>query len=232
MVETIAKDIFRGIYAPGDRLPPYRRIAESFGVTLPTAQRAVGRIHELGLVSVRQGSGAAVLDPIVSAHPGVLPYWVAAVIDRPAEASRIVGDFLEVRRELAAVLVAGLGEADTDALARVDERVDQLEHLATSGAPVDEIMKADLDVVRAMLTARGSIALATIFNAFAQLLQSVPALPRAMYASPALNVAGYRGALDLIRSDATPEMIRPVVETTLQELDRVTVSAFEEELSS
>jgi DNA-binding FadR family transcriptional regulator len=229
MVEAIAGDIFRGRYAPGARLPPYRRIADDFDVTLPTAQRAVGRIQELGLVDVRQGRGATVLDPVTHAHPGVLPYWVSAVLDTPESAREIVEDFLDVRRELASMMLARMSGM-TDELDPIEEAVDAMQRLVATEATVEEIRQADMEIVRSMLAVQSSIALATIFNAFSSLMRVVPELPRAMYANPALNVAGYRGALQMIRSGMSATELRENVETTLRTLDRTTADLFEREL--
>lgn len=226
MVASIAHDILRGVYAPGDRLPPFRALAETFGVTLPTAQRAVGRVDELGLITVRQGRGATVLDPYVSAHPGVLPYWVDAVLGDPPKACAIVSDFLEVRRELAALLVVRLRSAD---LEPVVEAVDTLERVVSGSGTVPELVAADLTVVRAMLAAAPSVVLASVFNAFSALLEAIEPLAEAMYAEPAMNVAGYRGVLALAAS-AEPELIRTAIPAALRALDEATVSRFRSNL--
>lgn len=232
MVESIATDIFRGVYAPGDRLPAYRKIAEQYDTTLPTAQRAVGRIQELGLVEVRRGSGATVLDPITTVTPGVIPYWVSAILDDPDQACQLVDDFLEVRRELASMLVVRLDRANAEELALIADAIDAMQATVTSGAPVNDVMEADLAVIRAMLTVQQSIALATIFNAFAGLLHVVPELPRAMYTNPALNVTGYRGALRMVDADVDPDTIRGTVMSTMKPLDQTTLRNFRRELEA
>ena len=230
MVAKIAGDIFRGEYEPGDRLPPYRRLAESFDVTLPTAQRAVGRIHELGLVTVRQGSGATVLDPATHASPAVLGYWVGAVRDQPERARQIVEDFLEVRRELATSLVVRLSMADEEGLEHVEDAVSAFADAVASGASAEDYREADLAVIRAIIRARPSIALGTIFNSFVELLRAIPELTRAMYSNPALNVAGYRSAIRMVRGGTPEETIRDAVQTTMRPLDQTTARKFEAEL--
>ena len=222
MVSEIARGILNGAYAVGMKLPSYRALAREFGVTLPTAQRAVGRIDELGLVEVRHGSGAVVLDPSISATPGVLPYWVAAVLDQPERACAIVADFLHVRRELAGVMVARLIGAD---LRSVVSAVDEMERLVVDGAPVRELMSADHEVIRQMLSVAPSVALASVFNAFSALQRGIEPLAEAMYAEPALNVAGYRAVVS-VALDGEEGRLRMAVPTTLAALDAATLNRF------
>jgi GntR family transcriptional repressor for pyruvate dehydrogenase complex len=48
---------------PGDRLPSQRALAEQYGVGRPTIREAFHRLAEMGLVSIRHGQGATVLNP-------------------------------------------------------------------------------------------------------------------------------------------------------------------------
>lgn len=52
---------------PGDRLPSQRMLAEQYGVGRPTIREAFQRLAEMGLVSVRHGQGATVLNPTAEA---------------------------------------------------------------------------------------------------------------------------------------------------------------------
>ncbi len=53
--------ITRDRLAEGDRLPPERDLAERFGVSLPMISQALRMLSLMGLVEIRQGSGAYVL---------------------------------------------------------------------------------------------------------------------------------------------------------------------------
>jgi len=53
--------ITREHLAEGDRLPPERDLAELFGVSRPMVSQALRMLSLMGLVEIRQGSGAYVL---------------------------------------------------------------------------------------------------------------------------------------------------------------------------
>lgn len=60
IARTIAASIEDGRYAPGDRLPSERELADDFGVSRPTIRDAMIALEFQGLVEARQGSGVYV----------------------------------------------------------------------------------------------------------------------------------------------------------------------------
>ncbi|QTF90886.1 PLP-dependent aminotransferase family protein [Halomonas sp. BM-2019] len=58
--EAIARAIQSGELAPGQRLPPQRRLADALGVTVGTVSRAYAEAERRGWVSARVGSGTYV----------------------------------------------------------------------------------------------------------------------------------------------------------------------------
>jgi DNA-binding FadR family transcriptional regulator len=60
IARTLAAAIEDGRYAPGDRLPSERELAEDFGVSRPTIRDAMIALEFQGLVEARQGSGVYV----------------------------------------------------------------------------------------------------------------------------------------------------------------------------
>lgn len=60
----LAASILRGELAVGEVLPPERVVAARFGVSRIIARQARHRLVDLGLVQVRQGGRAVVLDPM------------------------------------------------------------------------------------------------------------------------------------------------------------------------
>ena len=59
----LRRDIHAGKYAPGDRLPPEREIAESFSVSRSVVREALIMLELEKWVEVRKGSGVYVLHP-------------------------------------------------------------------------------------------------------------------------------------------------------------------------
>lgn len=60
IAEQIRRSIMSGEFAPGDRLPPERELAEMFGVSRPSVREALKVLGSSGLVEVLQGGGTTV----------------------------------------------------------------------------------------------------------------------------------------------------------------------------
>jgi GntR family transcriptional regulator len=63
--ETIAEEVARGIFPPGDRLPSERELSERFQVSLITVRRAIQNLIQRGVLEIRRGLGTFVLLPQV-----------------------------------------------------------------------------------------------------------------------------------------------------------------------
>jgi GntR family transcriptional repressor for pyruvate dehydrogenase complex len=61
-VEELRREITTGNLRPGARLPNERDLAQVFGVSQPTIREAMRALGAIGLVDVRHGSGAFVID--------------------------------------------------------------------------------------------------------------------------------------------------------------------------
>lgn len=60
IADELIHKIIKGQYDPGSRLPTEREMAESFKVTRHVIREALKRVDTLGLVEIRQGSGAVI----------------------------------------------------------------------------------------------------------------------------------------------------------------------------
>ena len=56
-IERLAQSIRLGVLAEGDRLPPERELAETFGVSRVTLREAIKALRDAGLVDSRRGRG-------------------------------------------------------------------------------------------------------------------------------------------------------------------------------
>jgi len=72
VADQLRDAILDGRFAPGDKLPAERELAEEFQVNRTSVREAIKVLEGLGLVSVRQGDGATVL-PLIDASFDVLP---------------------------------------------------------------------------------------------------------------------------------------------------------------
>lgn len=60
IAEQIRSSILAGEFAPGDKLPPERELAELFGVSRPSVREALNLLASSGLVESYQGGGTVV----------------------------------------------------------------------------------------------------------------------------------------------------------------------------
>ena len=116
-VERLARSIRLGVLVDGDRLPPERELAETFGVSRVTLREAIKALREVGLVESRRGRGGGT-------------FVVSPKLQRPRRAEQIgssirnsLDDALDLRRVVepgAAALAATrtLTAADRASLSR------------------------------------------------------------------------------------------------------------------
>ena len=62
IANSIRDAILRGDLRPGDEVPSERALADEWGVSRPTATKALQALRAQGLVEARQGSGSYVRD--------------------------------------------------------------------------------------------------------------------------------------------------------------------------
>lgn len=60
VVTKLRRDIINGIYKEGDRLPPFRKLAEEFGVSIFTIHRALKELAAENLIFTREGASTLV----------------------------------------------------------------------------------------------------------------------------------------------------------------------------
>ena len=227
IVRALCMGIFRGEYPSGSKLPPLRALAKTHSVTLPTMQRAIARMEELGLISVRQGSGVTVLEPLTHAHPSAIPYWMSAFRDDPGVAVKGLGDFLELRTELGVVnllrvrplLLGSRGE-------EVEKRLEVFEESA-AGMGAWEALEADFEMLRVFLNLRPQLAYSTVLNVLRRIVEGLPLLVEVAYEQPARNVLGYRTVLGLARDPGVDDTtLREQMLGVLRAYDAITLGKF------
>ena len=111
VAEKLTHAIVRGRYRVGDRLPPERELALSFGVSRPTVREAIIALELNGLVEVRMGSGVYVTavrparDSAISMETGPFELTEARLIFEPEVAALAASQITpEAVRELETLL--------------------------------------------------------------------------------------------------------------------------------
>jgi GntR family transcriptional repressor for pyruvate dehydrogenase complex len=92
ILERIRDMIRSGVLAPGDRLPPERKLAETFGVSRNSLRQAFQALAERKIIESRQGDGTYLLTTLDTAPTG------DAILEAISEQSGLLRDILELRR--------------------------------------------------------------------------------------------------------------------------------------
>jgi GntR family hexuronate regulon transcriptional repressor len=143
IARTLAAAIEDGRYAPGDRLPSERELADDFGVSRPTIRDAMIALEFQGLVEARQGSGV-----YVKAAP--------QISEDAAERDVSALELVEARR---------LFEGEACALASTiitDEQLALLDHLVADMArdvAAEDLERHELEFHVAVARATGNAAI-------------------------------------------------------------------------
>jgi GntR family transcriptional regulator, transcriptional repressor for pyruvate dehydrogenase complex len=138
--------IVSGDYAPGERLPTQRALAQEFGVNMASIREALKRLEQLRLIEVRHGDATRVLD---WRRSGLEALALLGEID-----GQIVRPLFEARR-LVLTEVAGLA-----ATRRSEAQAEQIAELVAEigHATDDEAAQiADWAFVTAMVEAAGNL---------------------------------------------------------------------------
>ena len=92
IIQRIGEMIRNGELAPGDRLPPERKLAESFGVSRNSLRQAFQALAERKIIESRQGDGTYLLVSHDAMFAG------DAIIAAINEQSRFLRDIIEFRQ--------------------------------------------------------------------------------------------------------------------------------------
>ncbi|MFZ2949309.1 MAG: FadR/GntR family transcriptional regulator [Desulfuromonadaceae bacterium] len=91
IAEQIRTSILAGEFAPGDKLPPERELAEMFGVSRPSVREALNVLASSGLVMSYQGGGTVVMSLVETSASNSLSELIRVQQDRAL-------DVIEVRK--------------------------------------------------------------------------------------------------------------------------------------
>ena len=165
VVEWLLGRIARGDYPPDTALPPERDLAEQLAVSRITIREALQTLKGKGVVRGEQGRGTfvnpvarwSVFDPALVVHS-------AGVV----EAVEVQRKLLEMRRIIevgaAELAAARRTEADLEAMARVLERMRQVE------GDVEAFVAADVEFHRAVMGAARNVFASALLEPIARLL--------------------------------------------------------------
>ncbi len=191
IVEQLRALILKGAYAPGQKLPPERRLAEELGVNRASLREAIKSLEQMGLVKTRQGDGTRVLDFMQTAGVELVSHLIP--IDGTPNLD-LLGDVLEFRR------LFGREVARLAAERGSDEDLKKIEALVERGASAvepEELLKLDFELYVALTQAGKNRVLQLLINTIRGAVESYSAF-FAAFNPPAATVRKHHK--DLLRA--------------------------------
>jgi DNA-binding FadR family transcriptional regulator len=141
IVDQLRSLILKGSFAPGDKLPPERRLAEELGVNRASLREAIKALEQMGLVKTRQGDGTRVLDFMRTAGVELVSHLIP-VDGQPSP--EVLADVLEFRRffgrEVARLAAERATPEDEQRLAALCERA------ADPSVDAEALLRLDFEI--------------------------------------------------------------------------------------
>jgi GntR family transcriptional repressor for pyruvate dehydrogenase complex len=133
IAEQIRSAILAGEFAPGDKLPSERDLAEMFGVSRPSVREALTMLASSGLVSSHQGGGTVVLSLLDSSD--INPFSELIRIEKERAL-----DVIEVRKGIEAwTAYFAAQRALPEDLERMEEIISDMRHAMKGHASSEEL---------------------------------------------------------------------------------------------
>jgi GntR family transcriptional regulator, transcriptional repressor for pyruvate dehydrogenase complex len=197
VTDRIAFEIISGAYAPGERLPSVRALADKCGINPSTVQIVVARLRDAGFVQSSHGSGFIVRDIELYGGIDVWGYLFRFAQEMPERATKLLENLLATRRVLTFEVIRAIakqsGPVDLRPLRRAVER---LETLVRSGAGREDFARAELHAARVFMHQADQPVVLAIYNTVGEILLTVPKVLDAMYEDPAFNLAMWKSLVD------------------------------------
>lgn len=111
IADDLREQVKSGTYAPGDKLPPVRKLADDYGVVTGTVRDAVDILRREGLVQTRSTRGTYVLRPPAEPEPS---QEYLRLTERLAELADRVAAVDDLADRLAVVEHLVLGKRERD----------------------------------------------------------------------------------------------------------------------
>ena len=154
--------LLSGHFAPGDRIPSERQLAQALQVGRAGVREAIKSLNILGLIMVRQGDGTYLARSASSLLPEVIE-WGLLLGERRVE------DLIEARTNLEAFNAALAARRRTTE--DVDELWKRLEAMRRAGPDLAVFVQADIDFHLHVAKMSGNEILANLARSFQSMLR-------------------------------------------------------------
>ena len=218
--DQLRRDILIGRYRPGDHLPGERELSAQLGVSRLTLRSAIARLESQGLIRAVHGAGNLVLDFKESGGIDLIGYLAGLAMENRAVPLTFLGELFEMRRIIAAEVIALATERATDAELRALRTI--VDQMAEAVGQTRRFMELDLAFARGIARATKNFAFVLTFNTVQRVIEQNPALELA-YAANAEQTTQVYARLAELMVERNATRARQVTERLLDRLDRRTL---------
>lgn len=159
IAERLRTYILSGHYAPGERLPSERELAQILKVTRTTLREAVKILETLKLVTVKQGDGVRVMDFTRGANLDIL----ADLVFRAGSPDPVLVQHILEARQIFGSVIARLA-AERRSPEQMEQYRNAVVALDKTSADPQSLLEADLLCFDALATASGNTVFRFVLN--------------------------------------------------------------------
>ncbi|HUU00006.1 MAG TPA: GntR family transcriptional regulator [Myxococcota bacterium] len=199
VAEAIRETIVDGRFLPGEILPPERVLAKKFQVTRNTVREALKKLELSRLVSIRQGSGARVLDYLANAGFEFISTMFGS---RRTGQKELIADLGQARTVVGqAIYHHAIDHFDMRADKDVNAAVDDLAAEAAKSRPdVRKLQELDFEVQHRLLRGGKNRTFILLHNSIRHIYSRMANLFEPLVENPGLLVERYRRMLAELKS--------------------------------
>ncbi len=199
VAEAIRETIIDGSFSPGETLPPERILAARFKVTRNTVREALKVLELSRLVSIRQGSGARVLDYLANAGFEFISTMFGSQGDGRKD---LVADLSQARTVVGqAIYHHAIDHFDNVVLEDVRAAVDDLAAEADKSHPhVRKLQDLDFEVQHRLLRGGKNRTFILLHNSIRHIYSRMAHLFEPLVENPSKLVERYRLMIEEMQS--------------------------------
>ena len=221
VVERMRSLILTGAYAPGERLPNERELAEALGVNRGSLREALKRLEFLELIEVRHGQGSFVREVSDSS---ALQLVEALLRDRRTISTDLLRQILEFRRHVT-LHVVELAARNHSAL-QIEKGRALLEREAASAGDPAVALEIDVEMNALLGEATGNLMYRFLSNLFTKLIRRLGPLYYNEQRSHDRSLETHRRLLDAVESGDAAEA-RRILEVMLEYSEQAILAELE-----
>lgn len=211
VIDQIREALLRRTLKPGDRLPSELEIAERCGVSRGSVRQAMKSLETLGVLSIRPGDGTYINTAV--SDKSFNPLLFTLLIANPS-AREMADARYALERDIFELLMAD--EARLAAvLPELEESIAQHKEMLENGAPLQTVVKNDLEFHRTLSHGCGNMLLQTVYDYIMEFFEYYLVDTTARQAEHSVTIAAHEKIVQALRT-CNYAMAKQAAEDTVQ----------------